>query len=84
MTWQVRWRRSAKNDLAALWLDANTRSSVTAAANQIDNQLARNPLNVGESRENDRRILIESPLAVTYKVNPSEMKVLETRVWRIS
>ena len=84
MTWHVAWRRSARNDLATLWLDPSSRSAITAAANRIDFLLARDPEGVGESRDNDRHILIELPLAVIYKIKPAERKVIVVRVWRIS
>ena len=84
MNWEVVWRRSARNDLATLWLDSSIRADITAAAHRIDFQLSRNPLGVGESREEDRRILIEAPLAVIFKVKPADRKVIVLRVWRIA
>ena len=84
MNWLVAWRRAARNDLAAMWVDADLRAEITEAANRIDFLLANNPLGVGESRDGDRRILIEEPLAVLFKVKPVEGKVVVTRVWHVS
>ncbi len=84
MKWTVAYRRSARNDLAALWVSAGDRAAVTAAANQIDVMLANDPLGVGESRDNGRRILIEIPLAVVYRLKPADNKVVVLRVWRYS
>lgn len=84
MKWTVAWRRSARNQLAAMWVDAEFRAEMTEAANRIDYLLANNPLGVGESRDQDRYILIELPLAVLFKIKPSEHKVVVTRVWRTS
>ena len=39
MRYTVLWSPDAENDLAAIWLDANDRSAVTAAGNQIDASL---------------------------------------------
>ena len=85
MSWHVAWRRETKSDLAALWVNAGLRAEITTAANRIDDMLAYDPMAVGESRDYEhRRILIERPLAVLYKVEPAERKVIVTRVWRIS
>jgi len=70
--------------LTTLWLESELRAAITAAAHQIDYQLARDPLDAGESRENERRILIERPLAVIFKVKESEHKVVVLRVWRVA
>jgi hypothetical protein len=83
MKWTVRWRRSARNDLALLWANASDRANITAAANSIDSQLENNPLNAGEARDKDRRIVIEPPLAVICKVKAADRKVIVTRVWRV-
>jgi hypothetical protein len=68
MNYQVRWVRSARDALAALWIGGLDRGAVTRAAHQIDVLLARDPNGVGESRDRGRRILIEKPLAVDYRV----------------
>jgi hypothetical protein len=82
MKWTVAWRREARDELAALWVDADFRAEMTEAANRIDYLLANNPLGVGESRDRGRHVLIEAPLAVIFKVKPAENKVVVTRVWR--
>lgn len=84
MTWKVAWRRACRDALATFWIDSDQRAAISSAANRIDTQLAKDPLGVGESRENDRRILFELPLGATYKVNSAERKVIVIRVWRIS
>ena len=84
MKWKVVWRRACRDALATFWLDSDQRPAITSAANRIDAQLARDPLGVGESRENGRRILFELPLGVTYKVNASEGKVVVISLWRVS
>ena len=63
MTWNVAWRRACRDALATFWLDSDQRAAITAAANSIDAQLAKDPLGVGESHENDRRIIrLASPI----------------------
>jgi hypothetical protein len=83
MNWHVAWKRSARDGLATLWLDSTIRAVITAAAYRIDSQLAKDSLAAGESRDDDRRILIELPLAVIFKIKPAERKVIVLRVWHI-
>ena len=84
MNWTVAWKRACRDDLATLWLDSDLRAAITEAAHRIDSQLAKDPLAVGESRDHDRRVLIELQLGVSYKVKPTERKEIVIRVWRIS
>ena len=71
----VRWTRRAKRDLADIWLQSSDRLAVTQASNTVDLLLSRSPLQLGESREGNRRILIEPPLAVFYEVILDDYKV---------
>jgi hypothetical protein len=82
MKWTVIWRPSTENDLASLWLSAPDQDSLTADANAIDQELARNPLAAGEARSGTSRILIEPPLAVEYDVIVDDHKVVVCHVWR--
>jgi hypothetical protein len=81
MNWQVRWRRIAREQLATIWLAAADRNAVTAAAHRVDQLLLRDPFGCSESREGNRRILLEAPLAVTFRVdeNRNRMTVLAVR-----
>jgi hypothetical protein len=75
MKWTVVFRPSAQNHLAEIWTDAIDRQAVTDAANEIERLLARSPLNVGESREGNTRIVMEPPLAVLYDVFPDDARI---------
>jgi hypothetical protein len=83
MNWPVIWRPSATRQLAQGWNDAADRNAYTAAANQIDADLERDPLNVGASRAGQRRIHIVPPLAVYYDVDVARREVIGWAVWRI-
>lgn len=82
MKFTVTWTASAENKLAELWNDADStsRSAITKAANRIDKQLATDPQSQGESRSEGRRILIEPPLAVVFRVFEPDRKVVVLRV----
>lgn len=68
MDWTVVWLPDTEVELAELWLTSTDRERVTIAADQIDMQLRRYPVDAGESRAAGRRILIVPPLADTYRV----------------
>ena len=62
---------AAQQQLAAIWVAAQSRANVNDAVDEIDSLLSRVPLGVGESRDDDYRILFEWPLVVTYWVEAS-------------
>jgi hypothetical protein len=82
----VRWTRSALNELAALWLqaDASFRQAITLATNQIDLTLQRDPENAGESRDGNERVLFEFPLAIRFEAVTQRrvVRVLHVRSFR--
>jgi hypothetical protein len=84
MKWTVTWLPSAERTLTDLWVNAPDRNAVAAAANRIDQDLERDPLSAGESRQGDTRIHIVEPLAVLFDVDPAQRTVTVWSVWRIS
>lgn len=82
---QVIWVQDALDELAAVWLRADTgvRRSITLAARQIDVNLARDPQAQGESREDQARILFAHPLVVTFDVDLGQSTVRVLHVWDI-
>ena len=76
MSHTVDWSRRSQDELADLWTNATNRGAVTAAADEIDRLLARDPLGVGESRDGGNRILFEPPLAVLYRVDGRRRRVV--------
>ncbi len=66
----VVWLQSALDELAAIWLQADSalRQAITAASHTIDQRLSSDPLREGESRAFGVRIFFAPPLAVTYQV----------------
>jgi hypothetical protein len=84
MRWTVLWKADAESDLAEFWVNATDKAAITAAANRIDVQLRRDPLNTGESRADDDRIHVEGPLGILFTVDSMDCKVYVERVWRIA
>jgi hypothetical protein len=81
VTFEVIWNRRALESLATIWLDfPDGRSEISTATDQIDALLQRNPLEEGESRWDDERILVAAPLVVNFKVDPTRPIVRVTHV----
>ncbi len=79
---RVVWLQEALNELAAVWIDADStqRQAITAAAHAIDQLLELDPNNQGESRPHNQRILFQPPLGITFEIRlPSLVRVLH--VW---
>jgi hypothetical protein len=76
MTFTVVWRQQALDALADLWNNAADKNAVAAASDRIDDLLARDPLNQGESRPGNYRLLFERPLGVCYRANAATRRVV--------
>jgi hypothetical protein len=83
MKFTVVWRPEAERALAALWIDASDRQAVADAADAIDTALHTRPLDVGESRVVNIRILTVLPLSVYYDVHEDDRLVAVWEVWRV-
>ncbi len=68
MIFTVVWKPTATSELADIWLNAEERAAVTAAAHQIDSSLRTDPFAQGESRSGNRRILFIPPLGIDYEI----------------
>jgi hypothetical protein len=82
MKYTVVWKKRALDRLAEMWLAASDKNDVTDAANQIDQLLAFEPWEHGESREKDVRVFFVPPLAVLYSISDADRLVEVLRVWR--
>jgi len=50
MNYAVIMRKTAEEELAAVWNDAADRNAVTSAMDEIERRLGRDPLGFGETR----------------------------------
>jgi hypothetical protein len=78
----VFWVPRAEAKLAQIWNQAPDRTVVAQAANTIDTELHSDPDSCGESRPDDLRIFIVSPLAVTFRIESDDHIVRVVDVWR--
>jgi hypothetical protein len=81
----VRWTKSAREELASAWVDADStqRAAITAAAVKIDEVLQSSAHEFGESRVNDRRIGFVPPLGFVFSVNDELRRVKVLHIWAI-
>ncbi|HEY3392392.1 MAG TPA: hypothetical protein VGK58_06785 [Lacipirellulaceae bacterium] len=84
MKWTVLYRQSAQDQLADIWLKAPNQQTVADAADEIDRLLASDPLNAGESRGGNTRIIVERPLTVLFDLFPDDrlVEVFAVSYWR--
>jgi hypothetical protein len=71
----VLWMPTAISSLADVWMSATDREAVTKSSQRLDILFAHHPLDIGESRDVDRRLVIDPPLQVLYRVLDSTMRV---------
>jgi hypothetical protein len=82
MNWKVVWKPDAERRLTTIWLADRMRQRIADAANEIDTLLAADPLNAGESREDNDRVLFAKPLGALVEVLQDERTVNVLEVWR--
>ena len=81
MNYTVLCKPEAERQLAAIWNQFKNRNLVTTSAHAIDKTLATNSEDAGESREEDFRVLLETPLGVIFKVSEADRMVVVVAVW---
>ena len=79
----VIWSQVALDGITAAWVAAPSelRGAILKAWHRIDDELASNPEDLGESRDEGRRIWFESPLGVVFKVDADKKEVRLLQVW---
>ena len=77
----VVWRRTAEDELAAIWLASSNRRAVTAAAHAIDQALAYDADAVGRVVFDTVREYLYPPLGVEFEVIVADSRVWVLKVW---
>jgi hypothetical protein len=74
----------ARDELAQTWLsaDASMRARITAASDELERNLRFRPNDIGESRDQGRRIAFSGPLGMIFRVHEADRKVVVLHVWR--
>jgi plasmid stabilization system protein ParE len=81
MTFTVVWAPAAEKELAAAWLAAKDRDRLTAMASVLEGLLRVAPELLGESRGDDRRIILHGGLALVYEVALDDRLVRILALW---
>ena len=82
MKYEVLWDARAEADLAAIWLAAADRQVIGMAATWFDYQLARSPLQLGESRKSTvHRVAFYTPLGIEFEVIEDDKRVVVQAVF---
>jgi mRNA-degrading endonuclease RelE of RelBE toxin-antitoxin system len=76
VSYRIAYRRRAKEKLADVWMNAADPNAVTAAINEVEDKLHRDPLTTGVSRPGGYRLVIEGPIGVLYRVDPQQKRVI--------
>jgi hypothetical protein len=83
MKYTVVWETTAETELAELWLRVRDRETLTRAGDRIDVVLQTSPSLRGEPHSSQRRILIEPPLGVIFRIEEDDRLVRVLAVWYI-
>lgn len=81
MRYTVIWTDPAEQDLAALWMVAPDRNSVTSAAHILEQLLAEDPETRGEVRFDTVRSYVVVPLGVDFEVVELDRIVYVLSAW---
>lgn len=69
----LEWEEAARDELADIWVAATPaeRADIEQVVIAAERDLKNDPLDVGESRYDNVRVLIRDPLTFWYDVSPS-------------
>lgn len=76
MRFTLTWKQSASDELATLWLDAppESRDKFRQVVDDIERALIRDPLSIGESRDEHTRIVVEPPVVMLFEISLEDRK----------
>jgi hypothetical protein len=82
MIYTVVWSKEAEDDLAELWLEADIRAEIVAAAQEIDIRLREDAHLQGELRYGRFRVAYAQPVAVDFEVKVEDRIARVLAIWR--
>ena len=75
MKYTVVWLKSAQNQLAGIWTEADDQQSVADASNALDSQLSIEPRRFSESRGDQGFVQFRDPLGIGFDVSDADRLV---------
>ncbi len=82
-SFHVEWTMTALDMLAEIWTQASNRRAVNNSQNQIDAQLAGDPIGRGTHLGEGLYKMVVDPLIVFYSVDETTKQVQVSVVWQI-
>ena len=81
MNYRVVWEDAALGQLDEIWKASPDKEGIQNTATRINTELTFNPLEAGESRSRDYRVLFKYPIVVWFRVleRLREVQVLHVR-----
>jgi hypothetical protein len=83
--YRVQWIQAALDELAAIWVDADSalRAAITAAAHKAEQEFRADPERISESREEAERVAFVPPLGFEIVIDFADGIVWVGHVWLI-
>jgi hypothetical protein len=80
----VVWTNKALDELADIWVTVSPelRDRIESAMQRLDQSLRDDPNTVGESRNQNRRVAFDPPIAIIYQIDYSSQVVVVSHVWQ--
>lgn len=75
MKYTVTWTDEASDQLCELFMAVPNRSELSRVVNAIERHLALRPDEVGESRDEDLRVVMESHIGILFEILPNDCMV---------
>ena len=75
MSFRIRWADEAQDTITFLFHGARDRERLDECMSRIDERLRRNPVDESESREGNKRLLIDDALAIEFTIDPAAFRV---------
>jgi hypothetical protein len=81
--YRVVWRPAALTQLSEIWVEApsSLRARITDTVREIDRELRRDPVAIGESRSERSRIAFVAPLGLLFRVDIANRLAMVEKVW---
>jgi hypothetical protein len=75
MKFTVTWTEQAKKELCKLFMAVPDRGELSRIVNSLEQELARRPESLGESRDGNVRVVMESHFGIMIEVHPNDCLV---------
>ncbi|HET6882731.1 MAG TPA: type II toxin-antitoxin system RelE/ParE family toxin [Pirellulales bacterium] len=71
----IKWRRTALNDLAEIWLTSENRSQITLAVETIEKKLSERPEQAADRQVEGLFVISEHPVRIGFTIDQASFVV---------